>query len=502
MLLHRFSFILVIVIVSCAPNNDKKAEALYVGHCARCHLAPDINSLPRDLWKNNVLPDMAARMGIIDSSNNPYTGLSFKQQEAIMKTGLYSGEATITAEDWRILEDYILENAPESIPAHPAPKSSKKLNQFKLRTINIDSSQGSQITFLDYNDQQELLYLGDLSGNLIQHDLIAKSSVIFGNFVTPVSDFFQKDNDSYVTTMGFLHPSELSSGKIFINTNNPDSNSLPGTLHRPVNSLITDLDQNGNNEIIVSEFGNLTGQLSLWIKNGDNYKKQVLLKQPGVIRSLAHDMDKDGKKDLIVLTSQGDESITVLYQENNLKFRKEKLIQFSPVYGSSWFELVDYDNDGDMDIISVQGDNADKTYISKPYHGLRIHINDGNNNFEEKYFYPLNGATRFVSGDFDQDGDLDMGIIATFPDYENYPNFSFVYLENIDAQHFKFDPYTFDKPELGRWLLIDSGDVDKDGDQDIILGSFTFAFTPVPKQLSQNWNTNDTDVVILENLLK
>ncbi len=419
-----------------------------------------------------------------------------------MKTGIYDGGATIAMEDWEILRDYILEMAPETIPGLPSPHTSKLLQQFEVQTLNIDSSAGSGITFLDFDENQNKLILGDLSGNLIRHDIMGKNSVLFGNFSTPVSDFFQKNEDTYVTVMGLLYPSELPSGKVFINTDKPVSNGLSEVLHRPVNSLVFDLNQNGEDEIVVSEFGDLTGQLSLWVKTGDSYKKEVLLEQSGCIRTLARDMNDDGKTDLVVLTSQGDESITILYQEDDLKFNPKQVIRFSPLYGSSWFELVDYDNDGDQDIITVHGDNADKTYVAKPYHGIRININDGNNNFEEKYFYPLNGATRFVSSDFDQDGDLDLGVIATFPDYENYPGYSFVYLENTDSENFVFDPFILDQPELGRWLLLDSGDVDGDGDEDIILGSFTFAFTPVPEELSKSWDENNTDVVILENTFK
>ena len=212
-------------------------------------------------------------------------------------------------------------------------------------------------------------------------------------------------------------------------------------------------------------------------------------------------MDGDGKLDIVTITSQGDESITILYQKDNLTFRSDKVIRFSPIYGSSWFELLDYDGDGDDDIITVNGDNADKTYVHKPYHGLRIHLNDGNNQFTESYFYPLYGATRFVSNDFDQDGDIDFAIISTFPDYENNPDYSMVYLENLNAASYEFQTHTFDEANLSRWFLLDIGDVDLDGDTDIILSAFTYVFTPVPPAITANWKKNNADIMVLENTL-
>lgn len=172
------------------------------------------------------------------------------------------------------------------------------------------------------------------------------------------------------------------------------------------------------------------------------------------------------------------------------------------MYGTSWFELIDYDSDGDDDIITVNGDNADRSNVLKPYHGLRIHINDGNNNFEEKYFYPFNGATRFSVNDFDQDGDLDFAIISTFPDYHKNPALSFVYLENTNSPAFKFMPYTFNESNLGRWFLMDTGDVDGDGDEDIILSSFLYSFTPVPEEFTEFWKEQNINILVLENKLK
>ena len=132
---------------------------------------------------------------------------------------------------------------------------------------------------------------------------------------------------------------------------------------------------------------------------------------------------------------------------------------------------------------------------------MRIHINNGNNNFAEEYFYAMNGATRLVADDFDDDGDIDFGVLSTFPDYENKPEFSFVYLENTNADAFKFTPYTLEEANLGRWLLMDKGDVDQDGDMDILLSSFTYSFIPVPAGLLQFWKESNTDMMILENKL-
>jgi hypothetical protein len=160
---------------------------------------------------------------------------------------------------------------------------------------------------------------------------------------------------------------------------------------------------------------------------------------------------------------------------------------------------MDFDGDGDDDIITAHGDNGDKSYVHKPYHGVRIHINNGRNVFKESYFYPLNGATRLIANDFDQDGDVDIAVLATFPDYDNNPNASFVYLENKNTSEFEFMDFTFKDANLGRWLLMDSGDFDQDGDQDIVLSSFTYGFTPVPQHLADIWQSTTTDILLLKN---
>ncbi len=78
------SLIITAQLFSCtSKNNESKAQILYNSHCAGCHVLPSIEDLPKTIWENGVLPDMAARMGIIDSSNNPL------KRKLLLEQGLF-----------------------------------------------------------------------------------------------------------------------------------------------------------------------------------------------------------------------------------------------------------------------------------------------------------------------------------------------------------------------------------------------------------------------------
>ncbi|MDV7138835.1 VCBS repeat-containing protein [Maribacter sp. TH_r10] len=488
-----------LLIQSCGQTKEEKGLALYETRCAVCHIAPSIQSLPKTVWEKSVLPDMGARMGIRNSGYSPYNGRPFKEQEAIMKSGIYTLPPMISNEDWQLLQEYIIRQAPDSLIMPKKGITNQALKGFTPRPITFDTLPGLMFTYLNYRKNIGKIELADMSGRLLNFDYKEGKVSFINHYKRPITSYFTSEDVSYATLVGKLDPSEIPSGSILIEKKG-ESFKIPKILHRPVHTAISDLNGNGKDELVVSEFGYLTGMLSL-LKQNDSlaFEKQVLSRLPGVIRSVVKDMNGDGKKDIVALFSQGDENITIFYQEDDLKFKMDKVIRFSPIYGSSWFELLDYDNDGDDDIITVNGDNADLTYIPKPYHGMRIYINDGNNNFKEQYFYPMNGATRVVSRDFDKDGDIDFALLSTFPNYDNPKESSFVYLENKNSPTFIFEDATLEEANFARWLLIDAGDVDEDGDEDIILSSFSYSFTPVPSEKLKFWEEKGVDVLILEN---
>lgn len=112
----------------------------------------------------------------------------------------------------------------------------------------------------------------------------------------------------------------------------------------------------------------------------------------------------------------------------------------------------------------------------------------------------MNGACKAVSRDFDGDGDLDIAAISYFPDYDNRPEESFLFWENDG--YLSFRPASFPEATTGRWLTMDVGDMDADGDTDIILGNATFTLGYVPDWLKKNWRTQTPSVLLLKNNTK
>ncbi len=277
-------------------------------------------------------------------------------------------------------------------------------------------------------------------------------------------------------------------------------------LQRPVHSAVADLNGDGREDVVVCQFGHYMGKLT-WHEqlpqtneSGEAYREHVLDTVPGARLSIVHDVDKDGWPDVVALLTQGDEQVTLYRNLRNGSFRKETVLRFPSVYGSSYLELTDMDHDGDPDLIYTNGDNADYSPVLKSYHGVRIFLNDGKFRFRQAWFYPMHGATQTVVRDFDQDGDDDIAAIAHFPDFSQRPNAGFVYFEN--KGNLTFTPRTFSTADRGRWLRMTTGDVDQDGDDDILLGSFFKPTTPDHADLMNEWRKPGAGIMLLENRLK
>lgn len=439
---------------------------------------------------------MAARMGIATMGYDPVSELGETEFRLARENGVYPDAPTITYEDWARLREYILQGAPDSLamPTYPPLDS---MQGFTPEPLAIENRSGALVTYLGRGRSGGLL-TGNGYGQLSAYR--GDTTAVLATGRAPVVHYQRHPEEDLLLEIGNIYPTEASNGALYRLVEG-GRDTLATGLHRPVYFLATDLDNDGKDEIVVCEYGHFTGALSLLTKTRDGrYDYSQLSGTAGAIRVVAEDLNDDGLGDLVYLHAQGDEGIDVLYRRPEGGFQTERLLSFPSVWGTSWFELVDMDNDGDLDLLTVHGDNADYSNLLKPYHGLRIWENDGTGSFTQSYFQALPGATRLVVRDFDRDGDQDIAVACNFADFAAWPSGAFVFFNNRGSAPLAFDLQTTPAAIEGRWLIMEAFDYDGDGDEDIVLGSFTLNPAPVPTELANRWGGEAVDVLLLRNL--
>ncbi len=480
---------------------DDEGKVLFLRHCGVCHMLADPASLTKDVWQNHVLPVMAARMGIIYPGYDPLRGLSDEERAIVKKNNIIPEQPVLSNEDWGKLVNYVVNNAPDSVTLDEKRLTrNSPLKQFVRKDIQVDEKTPSLITALKYNTETNTLWIGNFYNKVFNwtYDKGVTKTI---ETASPAVDFNFDKQSTYFTEIGKLYPTELSTGS-YAQFENGTIQPIITALHRPVNSQIEDLNNDGIPEIVVCNFGNKTGSLSLFKKSkSGKYTEQVLLPLAGAIKCYIKDMDGDGKKDIVAMFSQGDESVYIFYQKDNLKFKAKRILRFPPNYGTTDMVLVDYNHDGLTDIVTVHGDNADYSNILKSYHGIRLNLNHGNDVFTEKFFYPIYGVTKVLAEDFDKDGDIDFAATSFFPQLGKLVDESFVYLENTNNDKFKFKSYILKSEVPIKTLALEKADVDGDGDMDIITGNFAQSPGPAPKDLDEKWKTAKYGLTVFMNQL-
>src|SRR5665213_383786 len=161
-----FILLLVAIILSSSFNPSKKRKqdpkVIFEAYCGSCHLPPDPQDLPKDIWQNHVLPAMAARLGISYPNYNPEEGLKPEEIDTLKKHNYFPRQPLISQNDWDIIVNYILKKAPENNQLDSARLfRNRKLKQFIRKDFPIDGKPPSMITGLKYNPVSKKLWIAD-----------------------------------------------------------------------------------------------------------------------------------------------------------------------------------------------------------------------------------------------------------------------------------------------------------------------------------------------------
>ncbi|MDX2286626.1 MAG: VCBS repeat-containing protein [Bacteroidia bacterium] len=390
--------------------------------------------------------------------------------------------------EWEVLLEYYAKMAPDSLPQTQGKAQITALTaQFRPHKPDYLSA-GIGITLLQPDTARRRVYVGDglMPGLLTFSEdfhLLERQRSTSG----PVYLDLQ-GRQPVMAEIGELFPSDYRTGRAFQYAPRTETirprRMIAEQLSRISYAERSDTDLDGMSDLLICGFGNYQGGL-IRIP-GSTGASETLLQTPGALRTMTLDWTLDSLPDILVLLAQGNESLVLLEQQPDHEFRTRVLAQFPPSNGSTWFDTLDIDRDGRLDLLYVNGDNGDYPPLMKPYHGVHILAQEDSLKFRERYFFPMHGAFRALARDFDLDGDLDIAALSHFPDYLHRPEESFVYLRQ-DAP-MAFAPSVLESIPSGKWLLMASCDWDRDGDEDLFLGHSGILRTGIPEQFVQAWS--------------
>lgn len=470
-------------------------EELSKIYCIGCHAYPEPEDLPKHLWKSTILPRMGHFLGFYASANERAALIEQNQGgQMVEDAGIYPKEPLLESTEWSAIQKFYLDAAPDSLML-PVFAAADTLSQFDVKIPDYFMSPPAA-TLVKIKEKGGF-YLGDANQRSTfvfdsEGEMIDRAQLREG----PV--WLEERQDAlYILVMGSFSPTDAPSGflvRLPKDKAQPPQILIQG-LQRPVHFEMEDVNGDGIEDFLICEFGKWTGGLSLWLSDGNTFAERQIDQQSGATKAYFEDINQDGQKDIVALFAQGQERITA-YIAKEGSFERKDLLRFQPSWGSSFMRLTDWDEDGDLDILYTAGDNADYAPILKPYHGIYRYENDGLWNFSLLDFRPLYGAYNAMMADFDEDGQSELAAISFFPDFTADQSRGFVYYDDLGEEERQTVLPSF---ELGRWITMDAGDLDGDGDLDLILGSLTMEVPDRPA-LVQAWVDKGIPFVVLENI--
>jgi len=415
--------------------------------CMRCHLFPDPQILPRELWRDQIVTMQELSYSLPLEFGGSLIGFSLRETVEWYEAQapeVYSLPRSLTQKGPAPIRFHKrdLSLGPEGIPA----------------IATVERLEAGQFAGRDF----VLSAVDMLNGSVY---LISRSEgpLRIGSAGTPVRAVPGDLNgdgltDLVVSDLGVLVLSDELAGRVVVALQLPDGSFAFETIldgvGRVADARPLDVDLDGDLDVVVASFG--------WRRSGGVYllrnetvadgpldfRKETIVSRAGAVSvvpiparqpnmgpgfAVAFAQQYEIVSAFYPISTQndgnagatdnaekasatgndekamGDAAIGSGYEEHVL-YRAPH-----PNWGMSNLEPVDLDGDSDIDFLLAHGDTLDDGFAFKPYQGVMWLENRGGGEYEAHRIGTLYGAHRAEAVDFDGDGDLDVVAAGFLP---------------------------------------------------------------------------------------